>query len=388
MKGLICMLIENTTDTPEVLRKVGILTFHKSPNYGALLQTFALYQFIKSNYKDCKVSILDFKCKGNSDEYCPEKLIDRLSSSKFAIVRYGKRFLLKSRFKKKYDRKYESFNEFTSEHLSVCDGALDCYDCVFLGSDQIWNPHITGGFQDAYFGLDERYKARIKASYAASCGNVSDLSSEEISILIKNLHNLDYVGVREKSLCDVLYDNGIDSCLTMDPTFLFEKDEYIKMLNIPLSTEKYILEYALQYSKELDELADSISKKKGVKVIRLCGYADPYTRHMAGQRLFDAGPKEFLRLISNADHIVTNSFHGVAFSIIFRKSFNVVLPAVRQSRILDLVTSLGLEDRVYDNRTVNTYDIDYSIKLKILEEKVKESKRYINKVMERVNSYE
>lgn len=367
-------------------KKVGIFTFHRSPNYGAQFQAFALYRFLSDNYSDNSVSVIDFTCKGNSDEYYPNNFINRLSYSRFYIIRFFKRILLKLRFEKKYKMKYDSFQDFTKKYISISNPEREIFDYIFLGSDQIWNPRITAGYMDAYFGFDTKYQGNVVASYAASCGSIAELTSEEIDSLVNRVHHIDYIGVRERSLDIFLKNKGFNSELTVDPTFLFNKSEYNDMFSVPDAEDDYILEYALQYNKELDEVANSISKRLGCKVIRLCGYIDPLTRHMGKSRIFSAGPNDFLNLVANARYIVTNSFHGVAFSIIYRKSFNVVLPSVRQSRIRDILTDLKLEERIVIPGSLVSDDIDYESREAILNKMIKHSKDFINAIMEHNNA--
>lgn len=327
------------------MKKACIFTFHNVPNYGAILQTYAMAHYIEKNFS-YHVDIMDFQCKGNGSEFEPAEFIKTACRSKKKLASIYKKMMMSLYFEKGYRRKYLRFQEFKKRYLSVIPYDMTyIYDAVILGSDQIWNPDITGGFQAEFFGQSKLIKGKTNVAYAASCGDVSALSEAQNNDLIKYTSKLDYVGVREKSLSVFLQENGVKNTCTLDPTFLLSANEYNTLVqDESQKTDQYILVYELQKNCEMEKLAFRIAKEKNLKVRMLVGYIS-YAKKKSYE-IRDAGPAEFLSLIRNADYILTNSFHGTVFSLIYKKDFNVVLPRTRTSRVIDLLNEIGLMNRI------------------------------------------
>ena len=281
--------------------------------------------------------------------------------------------------KKNYSQKYEKFENFKKEHLNVTEykDVYSEFDYIFCGSDQIWNYDITDGFQLPYFGGDKPASSETKViSYAASCGDISEFPQEKKEELFSLVKNLDKTGVREDGLNKELNKNNISSVTTVDPTFLLSAQEYLSSFEVEENkASKYLLEYALRPSPELDELSKKIASNKGLELVKICGYCKMSNE----QGIFNAGPEEFISLIANADYVATNSFHGTAFSLIFKKDFNVVLPSARKGRIFDLLNKLGLQGRISsDYESADIAEIVYENVEPILNDEIEKSKQFIN----------
>ena len=359
------------------MKKIGILTFHNVPNYGASLQAFALKKYL-SQITDGSIYVLDFRCKGNSEEYVPKNYMRKICCSKNFIKATVKKILFSLFAKKSYSEKYEKFENFKKEHLNITEynDVYKACDCVFCGSDQIWNYDITDGFQLPYFGADKSMPAETKVvSYAASCGDIAEFSQEKKDELFSLVKNLNKIGVREDSLNEELNRNNISSVKTVDPTFLLSAQEYLSSFDVKENANsKYLLEYALRPSAELDELSKKIASRKGLEVIKICGYC----KMSDEQGIFNAGPEDFVALIANAEYITTNSFHGTAFSLIFKKDFNVVLPSARRGRIFDLLNQLDLQGRISEDfETADISEIVYEEVEPILNREIEKSKEFI-----------
>lgn len=327
------------------MKKACIFTFHNVPNYGAVLQAFALSHYVEKEF-GYHVDVMDFQCKGNGHEFRPNEYMKQASRSRNILGSGYKRILLSLHFERDYKEKYNKFREFKKSSLSEIpyDRAYEC-DAVLLGSDQIWNPDITGGFQPEFFGHGDLVKSKVRAAYAASCGDITQLDEPRREELLAHVRSLDYVGVREKSFSDYLTEKGVRNECTLDPTFLLSSDEYNMLVPAKAAEEKpYLLVYELQKNEELERYAFEIAKKYQLEVRFLTGYVS-YAKKKTFE-IRDAGPIDFLSLVQNASYILTNSFHGTAFSLIYRKDFNAVLPKTRASRIYDLLNELGLTDRI------------------------------------------
>lgn len=360
------------------MKKIGILTFHNVPNYGASLQVFALKKYL-SKITDGSICILDFRCRGNSEEYVPENYIKKICGSRNFIKATVKKILFSLFSKKDYCEKYQKFEKFKKKHLNVTEhkDVYRKFDYIFCGSDQIWNYDITDGFQLPYFGGDKPVSSETKVvSYAASCGDIAEFSQEKKAQLFSLVKNLDKTGVREESLNKELNKNNISSVTTVDPTFLLSAQEYLSSFEVEeKATSKYLLEYALRPSPELDALSKKIASKKGLELVKICGYCKMSNE----QGIFNAGPEEFVSLIANADYVATNSFHGTAFSLIFKKNFNVVLPSARKGRIFDLLNKLELQGRISsDYESADITEIVYDKVDPILNSEIEKSKQFIS----------
>ena len=350
--------------------RIGILTFHWAANHGALLQGYASARYLAEQYPDSDVRIINYVPAAHKDSFLnlfrphrPYAMLTRWKS-------YGKGCRLNA-----FRRTLPLTTLFSTS--SALKQHADDFDLVFCGSDQIWNYDITDGFQAPYFGADKSEASETKViSYAASCGDIAEFPKEKKEELFSLVKNLDKIGVREDSLNEELKRNKIPCTTTLDPTFLLSAEEYLSSFDIKVkSTSKYLLEYALRPSPELDELSESIVSDKGIELIKICGYCKLKNEN----GLFNVGPEEFLSLIANADYVTTNSFHGTAFSLIFRKSFNVVLPSERRGRIFDLLNKLGLQGRISaDYESADTTEIVYDKFESVLNREIEKSKQFIN----------
>lgn len=369
------------------MKKIGILTFHNVPNYGAVLQSYALKNFLEKNSM-CEVNIIDFQCQGNDNAFESQEIQRSLINGKELFLKKIIKLIRYITFdKKNYTKKLKEFSEFRSKYLSLDSelGSLSTnYKLLVCGSDQIWNPNITGGFQDYYFGANTNQRDVKTISYAASCGDVAEISSHYEKQFFKIVKNLYKVGVREETLNSYLLENQVNSSCNIDPTFLLSKEEYINNFKLNASTQKCILVYALQKNEILNEVAQVIAKKLNLPIICICGY------HSKGihkkNELFDVAPTTFLELLYNSEYVITNSFHGLAFSLIFEKNFNVIMPKSRGTRIIDLLKKTKLTDRIYQKDNINIKDIDYRNVNNLLKFHIDLSKQYlINEVGEMDN---
>lgn len=364
------------------MKKACIFTFHNVPNYGAVLQTYALSHYVEKEL-DYHVDVMNFQCKGNGSEFEPGEYIKSASRNRKKIATLYKKVMLSLYCEKDYRKKYLRYQEFKKSWLSETPYNKEyTYDAVILGSDQIWNPDITGGFQAEFFGQSELVKSKVKVAYAASCGDISIFTEVQKNEVAERIKSLDYVGVREKSLSEFLSERYIENICTLDPTFLLSSDEYDALVQSrPQKKNPYILVYELQKNDELENLAFKIAQEKRFEVRVLAGYISCSKKKQFEIR--DAGPVEFLSLIKDADYILTNSFHGTAFSLIYKKDFNVILPRIRTSRVVDLLTELGLAGRIVGKGECETNyaHIDYSAIGKNIEKLKVSSKCFLQEAL-------
>lgn len=360
--------------------KVGIITFHRAENFGAIMQAFALQSYLIS--LGHSVDIIDYRCKAIEMQYDilnPRMLLSRKNIF-YSLKEYSSRLIsLKKRFVKK--RKYNTFREqyiHMSKSVKVVNDSLG-YDIYITGSDQVWNLHITKGFDKSFF-LDFQTRLGVKKiSYAASSEkDPKGLLSKESARIKASLSSYYAVSVREPFLKETLSqitDKEISICC--DPTFLLGKEVYESIMKKP-NLERFVLYYEMTVSQAGEKIARDIAEKKGIPLVIIQGGYKKRQKEEGIINLQDVGPAELLGYISQADTILTTSFHGLSLSLIFNKDFWVLSHSgnLRQKNILSI---LGLEGRMLDNE--NQYDendtIDYVRTNKLISDYVSSSSQYL-----------
>lgn len=340
---------------------IALLTIHWANNYGASLQTFASVLFLQ-DYGN--VTLLDYRNKHTSQGM---RLL-RFGASPRDFLRLSKDIL---RFKSR-SKVIDEFRRFTnnlplSNILNTEDSFNNLnneFDVFVCGSDQIWNPEIVSNNRS----LDKRYfldfvKEKRKISFSSSMGSYryNDLETNMVRSLLSEFHS---VSVREsdttKYLSSLLNKDVVN---TLDPTLCLSSDEWSSRL-----TEKncvdygnYILVYALKKDYILKKTVDYYRENFGLKIIAID--QDPFINYKSDIHLKSIDPLEFVRLIKNAEFIITSSFHGVCFSINFNKQFLPLIPHTGSNRIESLLSKLGIENKIIDNveDVKNFSSIDYEL---------------------------
>lgn len=313
-------------------QKVKILTFHWSNNYGALLQTFALEKIINTLGYDC--SILDYINQAEKDNIALfHKSPKKIMADILFLYSHVKRNINSKKFRNKL-------------HLSK---KIDKEDVLVVGSDQIWNPLITG--EDlTYFGIG--LNSRKVISYAASMGQ--NLSSQNIEWFSGGYKNVETVSVREKTLKEFIEKNikGTSKTVTvvLDPTLLIDKNTWWpiikgKSFNI---NKPYLFVYTVDTGdNNFVQIVNKISNLLNLDVV--CAGKSIH-KNLRFNRIIKTfgnfGPEVFLHAIWNADFVVTSSFHGTSFALNFNKKFIAYLPRLNASRVKNLLELTNLENRI------------------------------------------
>ena len=248
-------------------------------------------------------------------------------------------------------------------------------DAYIAGSDQIWNQQIPLEERKIFF-LDFVKKAK-KISYAASIGRdtIEEQEKQQISQL---LDRFDAISIRENTgvkLYQPLTKNKIENVL--DPTLLLNCNEWDEIAKTPNIKKDYIFSYTLGADRNILDNIDSISEKLNIGITEIY-YKKNFKNEITN--INDAGPKEFVGLIKNAKYVVTNSFHGMVFSILYKKDFWVFTRGKMNSRIYDLLEILDLKDRIIESDT-NINEIDLNSKIdynKVYQQLEKERKKSID----------
>ncbi|MGI2830728.1 polysaccharide pyruvyl transferase family protein [Vibrio alginolyticus] len=334
-------------------KKIAIATFHKAHNYGAVLQAHALKKFLTNqNYK---VKFYDYSPKWIENNY---SLFPKFQGENFfgSLKRkVGYLIDINNRYKR-----HHGFNVFIKNELTTWDEEeLPNINCYIVGSDQIWNPKITKGFDALLFGLDEFQLSKPTISYA---GSMESLSLDEVRKreFIDKLGNLKAIGVRESSLEEYITDNSnLTVQHVLDPTLLLHQKDWLTIAEkSKLRVEdKFVLVYENYTTPQTEAIAKSIANYYGVKVITIVAGA---SRHHAKEINATADPYDFVSLFQKAEFIITTSYHGLAFSLIFNKNFiSLSVKDGVNNRATSLLNKIGLSEYMVNPDEFDIKDYNY-----------------------------
>ncbi|MBQ9805133.1 MAG: polysaccharide pyruvyl transferase family protein [Clostridia bacterium] len=356
--------------------KVGILTFPGSPSHGAALQMFALYQTLRE--KGIDVDVIN---------YIPPQVNHRRVSPKSLKSRLV--FLVAKLFVKSSKPSFKEFeaqlNKFPSVPIETTEQMQELaarYDRIIVGSDQVWNPVVTGNDMNYYLAFSQN--AAQKASYAPSFGvaNVADADKEQIASL---LSDFTYLCAREERGAEIIKElTGRSVPVVIDPTMLVSRDEWLKQpKKVKLPKGKYVLLYTIKPSPALKRFAKAFADRHGLRLVTIGGRLREFITKKDVYPVSGIGPAEFLYLANGAEYVITNSFHGSAFSIILEKNFYVEYSSDTNSRLTNIVKTFGLESCVVTDETLNLppVTVDYEKVKPILQEKQREALTYLNGVI-------
>lgn len=367
--------------------KIGILTYHRAENYGALLQAYALSTYLRN--LDNEVSFVDYWPQYHSDyfkffswrRFKSTSLKGKTEYLLGATLWLCPRMIRKKRLQCfiKHELGISGKPQYTEKTK-----ATEHYDVVIYGSDQIWRKQNLGGvgFDDWYFGADNVVADR-KIVYAGSMGTVKSMPADDVYIK-QMMENFCNISVREADLQKYLQTLQIPSTLVIDPVFLLTKEQWMNVA-APKSNkgEKYILFYNLLNKPESITFAEKLSKKTGLPIKEINKKLS--LKHLGKRYISTASVNEFLRMILDSEYVVSNSFHGVAFSIIFQKQFFAVGMGEKANRVKSLLNSAGIIERyVVDagGSILSLNHIDYQMVLNNLKMVVGDSIHYLSNSIE------
>lgn len=339
------------------MSKLATLSFtnHEMVNYGAILQSLSLKRCIEVEC-NTRVDVINYKNDKKSS----------FLSKAYKIYK----LLLGDRLKSKRCK------DFLREYLGVMppfvtpkdiELKLRDYECIVYGSDQIWNPLINNR-NACYFGAGTSTDS-AKYSYSASFGLYSVDDEAYMSELVNSLSHFDGVSVREKTGQAILQKYNISSRVDIDPVFLTKVEDWRAIERRPKQvgpSQRFLLCYIMPGDSDLiaslKRDANEIAKKRDLSVFYV-GEKD-FSKYRSPRRtLYGVGPREWLWLIDHADYILTNSFHGTAFSVIYERPFfsyfsrNNKAGNKFSSRIVDLLNMLGLSGQVISDLAGNVISL-------------------------------
>lgn len=279
-----------------------------------------------------------------------------------------------------------NFNRYLSRRCVMSDpifkeddfiSKLPAADLYLVGSDQVWNFKYNEGHDSHYFysGVTGR-----KVAYASSIG-IEALTPDDKSYLQKELKEFEKVSVREDRAVDILKSLGINSVQLIDPTLMLDKFEWTKFMSKKLVDEPYVLVYLPYNIADKEKIYKSVKMVADRKKLKIVTFSwDILLEKKADKTIFFASPGDFLSLMYYADYVITNSFHGTAFSINLNKKFWTFAPSHFSTRISSLANLVGLQNRIVnDYISVSSIDehIQYDVINRLLEDERKKSLQFL-----------
>ena len=365
------------------MKNIGIITFHFPHNVGAVLQCVALQK--KIQYMGATPYVIDYRPKYHTDMY---KAIRNPFLGAYAHVKaFNNRGIFHSIYmyarhfisicisnlsaKDTLDRE-NKFNIFINENLNLTkrytsNQALrmeppkcDIYIC---GSDQIWNSDITNGcIDDAYYlNFGNEFVKRV--AYAPS----AQIKSEQLEEIIKLLKKFELISVREidsqKQLMEAI---NKEISVQVDPTLLLERSEY-KEFEKDINLKGYILFYGLK-TKKSQGMLRFLKKIREYTNLPVVDISANEWKISAEYRNSTVEPGEFLGYIKNASYVVTNSFHGTVFSLMYHVPMWCFIPSLKGTRISNLLIQLGLENRIIEK--CENVDLEEKVDFTLVDERL------------------
>ena len=362
--------------------KVCTITCHNAVNHGARLQAFALLYYLKSLGHN--VEVVDYR-----PEYM--SFSDKVWYWPGVSVKMWAKLFLQLQLRVDSVRRHAAFESFSEKYihrtkqiyntLSELQKNPPQADIYIAGSDQIWNTLFRNGKDAAYY-LDFGVPETKRISYAASFA-LPSLFSDCESFVKEHLSVFDKISVRESSGVDILSALGYDAQVVVDPVFLLSADEWDMLLDCHNNKEKYVLVYDVMGCNTIKYIAKRLAKKYGCKVYSISSRRFVY----AEKNFSQAGPDKFVELIRNARCVVSNSFHGTAFAMIYHRDFFVVdRKDGLNERMHSLLMQFGLESRCVMANVLDkvvSEKISYKTIDSILHGKISLSKEFLDKALKK-----
>lgn len=366
--------------------KVSVITLHNIKNYGSVFQTYATQQIFSR--LDCDVEFVDYYRKDIIGHNYEMECLKTSRFNKNLFLRLFFKLITKSSYRKQS----KIFNSFLDQYIhltahkyfSMDDLLSDVpkADIYCTGSDQTWNSTWNQGIEYPFF-LEYAPTDAECFSFSASIGK-AEFEPWEMEETRKLLQKYSFISVREASAVKILNNLGFSNVIQiLDPTLILAKDDWIKIESPRLISKQYVLIYQLNKNKAMDHFAKNLAKKNRCRLVRIILMHDQAIRK-CGHAVWLPTPEEFLSLFHYADYIVTDSFHGTAFSINFEKQFSVFYPPKFSTRLQSILSLTKLENRVVrDPKDISLFDktIDYGNVHEILLSERNKAHDFLNRVL-------
>lgn len=331
----------------------GILTFYWADDYGAMLQTYALKAYLEKQGEVVEIiPYAPLKLRGRYQLLAVQAVYRK---GKWKCYRDLKSFCWRMCFIKHFLKRRKAMSQFRKQYLTeekpiekIQKLRMGSYDNVFVGSDQVWNSRITFGLDDAYMGnIKEKNQCRWIA-YGASFGKDKPPMQEWRKLKKDLSENFFAVSLREKEAADFTgWLLGGPVADVLDPVLLLEKEAWEAVEQYPREKE-YIFFYATEMQEFMSRFAEKLSRISGCPILQFSG---PYKKKQerGAMHYMDVEPEAFIGYLHHATYVITNSFHGLAFSVLFEKQFLVFQHSTYHVRLKNLLEKFSLEKRLVES---------------------------------------
>lgn len=381
---------KNSLETENSKKHIGIINLQFTTNYGAVIAAAVLEDVVENIAgSDYIVETINY----NPSKKMPNVLMQHMDSAKMCG---GWKLYIKSIINSKMNHSSESeklkrFAVFKNTFLNLTSVFNDAYKIIgeknysafITGSDIVWGPKRSDNFRaDGYYLKFAKEKGIKTIAYAPSLDNKVDRKLKKLSDCYKeNLKNLDCISVREKDsvpFIQALTDKKVYECC--DPAFLVDSSYYDNMISIAEiddDNDKYIYVYILEINQDIVDYANKLAKEKNLKI---CYFSSNHSNYIENsQNCITDGPAEFLYRLKNAEYVLTNSFHCVVFSLMFKKKFLSFTRSGVSIKSTNLLEKFGLTDRIVtaENKLNIDDEIDFEKTNAIINEMKAESIDYL-----------
>ncbi|HBL41374.1 MAG TPA: hypothetical protein DDY98_07360 [Ruminococcaceae bacterium] len=381
------------------MRHLAVVSCYFINNYGSVLQAFATEQYLQSAGADCQTVSVErlkpFLWKKKKEYYCKNKTDFSLLASKIPQIqlRLSEKINYKG-LKTKSEQRIASFDAFRERFcLTECQPAStdelnklsEQFDTVVLGGDQLWRPD---NLYPQFYTLEWVRDGVRKVSLATSFG-VRELDGASARHAAEFLPTFSAISVRETNGCDLVKSVcGAAAQVICDPVFLLSASQWAAVADASVCPkEPYVFCYFLGKDRQKAAAVRRYCEKNGLKAVAV-GNIDRVSRLPRGAVACNASPEQFLALIQNASAVFTDSFHCMAFSVLFRKRFGVFRRAGNgkkstDSRLLSFLDNANLREHLIQPGDVVGEEIErhlaFSQDLTELEESIAQAKRFIDR---------
>lgn len=363
-------------------KNILLTTLFGVSNYGTVLQAYATQLELKKlgyncellNYTQKRLSTFNVIKKSNRNISGIKSKLYVIASILFRAI---PNIILKNNFSRFIKKNLNLTKDVMHEYNEVeLNNHLNNYDCYITGSDQVWNSEYNGGIDYTYYlGFVPNNKNKI--SYASSIG-MEDFRKSETAKIKELLSRYNKISVREISAQKALNNLKIKSDLVLDPTMLISNEEWKTIESNIKIKRKYLLVYILGRDKSIINIAKKIAKEKNLKIVKI-GLDFIYSKNIYKNYQF-ASPNDFIYLFRHADFILTNSFHGIAFSVNFNKQFLAVSPKTYNTRLVSILSLFDLSNNLIKDENYGEIEkIDYEVINKKLELYRNHSRQFLEK---------
>lgn len=358
-------------------KKIAELTIPYAENYGSVLQAYALKKFISAY--NTEVDVINYMPKylenrypliifnGNTLQSCFKAFLASVANLGYHIIK-------KYRFAR-FRNKYIMVSTKRINQMSE----LECYDYIIVGGDQLWNTRITEN-NTAFFL--EGIKHAKKIAYSVSMG-YRDRTVDEIEFYREHINNFDSIYIRENydvEFISTIFEDREHLGYVLDPVLLVDKKVWEGMCYKKIIKERYILVYMFNNDEKVIDLAKKVGKEKNMHVYIIRDSYRKYSKE-GFSNIKKVGPIEFVNLFNDAEYIVTNSFHGTVFSIIFEKNFNCIPYKGTEGRMLSVLELLNLTSATREE----VVELNYKKANEIIKKEREKAKNYMADALEEMS---